>query len=201
MNDIAKPADHPVAAFVHRRARPPQDQLERFIGAGAPRRLAAGETFCRCGQTLHELAFIRSGIVRYFVADIDGNDATKDFGFAGSFTVSFGSATMNVPARVEIAAVTECDLLVWPWRTMLDLYESHTEWQRLGRRVAEMLYVRKEDRELAFLTQDAAHRYRELHRRFGAQLASIPQHQLASYLGIRPQSLARLKRALGSSAG
>lgn len=144
MNPIATPGEHPVAAFVHRLARPPQDQIERFIAAGAARRLAAGETFCRHGQALHELAFIRSGIVRYFVTDIDGNDATKDFGFAGSFTISFGSATMGVPARVEIAAVTECDLLVWPWQTMLDLYASDIEWQRLGRRVAEMLYVRKE---------------------------------------------------------
>lgn len=198
MNPIATPGEHPVAAFIHRLARPPQDQIERFIEAGAARRLAAGDTFCRCGQALHELAFIRSGIVRYFVTGIDGNDATKDFGFAGSFTISFGSATMGVPARVEIAAVTGCDLLVWPWQTMLDLYASDIEWQRLGRRVAEMLYVRKEDRELAFLTQDAAQRYRELHRRFGAQIAHIPQHQLASYLGIRPQSLSRLKRSVGS---
>ncbi len=189
-----------MAAFVHRFAQPPQDQLEHFVAAAAPRRLAAGETFCHLGQALHELAFIQNGIVRYFVTDIDGNDATKDFGFAGSFTISFGSAAMGVPARVEIAAVTACELLVWPWQTMLDLYASHTEWQRLGRRVAEMLYVRKEDRELAFLTQDAAQRYRELHQRFGAQLARIPQHQLASYLGIRPQSLSRLKRSIGSAA-
>jgi CRP-like cAMP-binding protein len=192
---------HPVAQFLRRLAPLPQDELDRFIAAGHERRLQAGEPFCTQGQPHHEIAFIRQGIVRYHVALPSGDEATKDFSFAGGFTVSFGSATRGVPAQVAISAVTPVELLVWPWQTMTALYESSALWQRVGRLAAEALYVRKEQRELSFLLQSASERYREMHQRFGAQLEQIAQHQLASYLGIRPQSLSRLKRRIADEPG
>ncbi len=187
---------HPVAQFLRRLAPLPQDELDRFIAAGRERSLDAGEPFCTQGQQQHEIAFIRHGIVRYHVTLPSGDEATKDFSFEGGFTVSFGSATRGVPAQVAISAVTRTELLVWPWQTMTALYESSALWQRVGRLAAEALYVRKEQRELSFLLQSAAQRYHEMHLRFGAQLEQIAQHHLASYLGIRPQSLSRLKRSL-----
>ncbi len=192
---------HPVAQFLRRLAPLPQDELDRFIAAGRERRLQAGEPFCTQGQKQHEIAFILQGIVRYHVALPSGEEATKDFSFAGGFTVSFGSATRGVPAQVAISAVTPVELLVWPWQTMTVLYESSALWQRVGRLAAEALYVRKEQRELSFLLQSASERYREMHQRFGAQLEQIAQHQLASYLGIRPQSLSRLKRRIADKPG
>ena len=192
----AQPAAHPVAQFLRRLAPLPQDELERFITAGRARCLRAGEPFCTQGQQQHEIAFILRGIVRYHVALPSGDEATKDFSFAGGFTVSFGSATRGVPAQVAISAVVATDLLVWPWSTMTTLYESSALWQRVGRLAAEALYVRKEQRELSFLLQSASERYQAMHQRFGTQIDQIAQHHLASYLGIRPPSLSRLKRAL-----
>jgi hypothetical protein len=69
----------------------------------------------------------------------DGNESTKDFSFKGGFTPSFGSAASQRPAQVAIAAVVRSELLVWPYKVMLDLYDSNIEWQKAGRRVAELL--------------------------------------------------------------
>jgi CRP-like cAMP-binding protein len=188
-----------IAAYIRRFAAAPPDQVAAFIRGGKPRRLAAGEDFCALGQEFHELAFIHGGIVRYYVILPNGEDATKDFSFSNSFTMSFGNAVMNQAAEVAIAAVTECAFTVWPYRALTDLFERHAEWQSLGRRVAEMLYVRKERRELSFLLEDAEQRYRAMVSLFPEQLDEIPQYFLASYLGIRPQSLSRLKKKLGAS--
>lgn len=192
---------HPVAQYLRRLAPLPEDELDRFIASGRERSLRAGEPFCVQGQPHHEIAFLRRGIVRYHVALPNGDEATKDFGFKGSFTVSFGSATRGVPAQVAISAVTPAELLVWPWQTLTALYESSALWQRVGRLAAEALYVRKEQRELSFLLQSASERYHEMHLRFGDQLEQIAQHHLASYLGIRPQSLSRLKRRAANEPG
>jgi CRP-like cAMP-binding protein len=124
----------------------------------------------------------------------DGEEATKDFSFAGSFTLSFGSAAVQRPAQVAIAAIVPTELAVWPYQVLLELYESHPEWQKIGRRVAEFLYVRKEQRELSFLLMDASTRYKVMREQFGAQIDMIPQYMLASYLGIQPQSLSRLRK-------
>ena len=172
--------------------------IDSLVSKGRHRVLEAGQAFCRLGQHRHEVGFIQSGIVRYFALSADGEDATKDFGLNGSFTLSFGSAALAQPAQVAIEAVVRTELLVWPYQVFLDLYESDIEWQKAGRRIAELLYIRKEQRELSFLQQDAETRYRILRAQFGIEVDAIPQYFLASYLGIRPQSLSRLKRRMAS---
>ena len=76
------------------------------------------------------------------------------------------------------------------------LAQAWLEWQKVGSRIAELLYVRKEQRELSFLMLDAEARYRNMRAQFGAAAEAIPQYHLASYLGIRPQSLSRLRRRI-----
>lgn len=185
-----------IVAQIARFAAPPDDQVAAFIAAGRPRRLRAGETFCALGQEAHELGFLHHGIARYYVILPDGEEATKDFSFAGDnpFIVSFGSAVLGRPAAVAIAAVTECRLTVWPYRLITALHDRHPEWQKFGRCAAEFLYARKERREIAFLLDSAETRYAAMLASFPPELRAVPQHQLASYLGIRPQSLSRLKK-------
>lgn len=183
-----------VASYFLRLANPPMTDIERLVSQGKHRRLTSNDDFCQLGQTHHELAYIKSGCVRYYVTLPDGEEATKDFSFAGTFALPFGSAAVRRPAQVAIAAVVPTELVVWPYQALLELYESHPEWQKVGRRVAEFLYVRKEQRELSFLLMDAQTRYTAMREQFGAQIDSVPQYLLASYLGIRPQSLSRLRK-------
>jgi CRP-like cAMP-binding protein len=190
-----------IAAYLGRFAALPVEDVERFVVKGRSRVLAPGDNFCRQGQQTHEVGFIQTGIVRYLVTLPDGNEATKDFSFKGSFTLSFGSASIQRPAQVGVAAVVHTELLVWPYQVLLDLYDSNIEWQKVGRRVAELLYVRKEQRELSFLMLDAEARYRQMRAQFGPQADAIPQYFLASYLGVRPQSLSRLKRRIADEPG
>ena len=185
-----------ITAYLRRFANLQVADIDSFVAKGRHRVLEAGECFCHVGQERHEVGFIQNGIVRYFVVSSDGSDATKDFSLNGTFTLSFGSAVLGKPAEVAIEAVVRTELLVWPYQVLLGLYDSDIEWQKVGRRVAEFLYVRNEQRELSFLQLDAEARYRKMLAQFGTQADAIPQYFLASYLGIRPQSLSRLKRRI-----
>ncbi len=185
-----------ITAFFQRVANPPAEEIAQFVAQGKMRRLESGESFCHLGQTQHEVAFIKSGVVRYFVTLASGDEATKDFSVAGGFTVSFGSATSKLPAQVAISAVVSTELVVWPYEVLLNLYASGLEWQKLGRRMAEVLYNRKEQRELSFLLMDAQARYQRFLDQFGAHAEQIPQYYIASYLGIQPQSLSRIRKKL-----
>lgn len=194
--DIHIESINPVAAHVAQFASPPPDQVAAFVAAGKQRRLDAGEDFCVPAQETHELAFIHRGVVRYYTISSDGEETTKDFSFANSFALSLSSAVRNCPAAVAIAAVTECRLTVWPYRLLTSLYREHLEWQKLGRRTAEMLYCREEQQKMALLQLDAGERYRTMYLTLPDERGRIPQHLVASYLGIRPQSLSRLKKKL-----
>jgi CRP-like cAMP-binding protein len=153
------------------------------------------------GDTAHPLYFVHSGIIRYMlILPESGDDVTKDFSAGPTFALSFGSAVSGHSARVGIAAVTDCVVSNWPFSRLTALYEAHAAWQKLGRMLAERLYVRKEDREIAFLTQTPERRYVSLAHRFPDLVAQVPQRHLASYLGITPESLSCLMARLAARA-
>lgn len=175
----------------------PEPQVRAFFDTGRERTLVTDEAFCALGETRHPIGFIHRGLVRFSVLTDAGDEVIKDFGVSGHFTVSYGSAVQNEPARVAVIAVEPCELTVWSWVEMRKLLDVHPGWERFSRRVAELLYVRKERRELAFLLQSAGERYAAAAHELGPVLSRIPQFQLASYLGIAPESLSRLRSKAG----
>ncbi len=186
--------DEEIRRFIARFAAPPPDQVDAFIGQARRTLFAKGQFLVDIGDTAHPLYFLHAGIIRYMIIVPDtGMDVTKDFSFAPSFAASFGSGIVNQPARVGIVALADCVVSVWPLQALTAQFDRDIAWQKLGRRLAEWLYVRKEDREIAFLTQTAEERYAELAQAFPDGIGTVPQHHIASYLGITPESLSRLK--------
>lgn len=173
---------------------PPPDQVSAFVAQSRRSLIAKGAFLVDVGDTVHPLYFIHSGTVRYMIILPDtGLDVTKDFSFAPTFAASFGSSVRALAARVGIVALTDCVVSIWPLRALTDRFDTHIEWQKLGRKLAEFLYLRKEDREIAFLTQTAEQRFLALAEAFPAQIGTVPQQCLASYLGLTPESLSRLR--------
>jgi CRP/FNR family transcriptional regulator, anaerobic regulatory protein len=193
---ITAPEDE-IVKFITRFASPPAEQVRKFAAAARTSLIAKGSFLVELGDTAHPLYFIHSGAVRYtLIVPDSGEDVTKDFSFAPTFAASFGSAVSGQPARVAIAAMTDCVVSSWPLQRLTALYDADPQWQKLGRKLAEWLYVRKEDREIAFLTQTAEQRYAALTLTFPGMIDQLPQRHLASYLGITPESLSRLKARL-----
>ena len=180
--DLNAPEEQ-IHAYLARFASPPRELVGAFIAKGRRKLLAKGEPLVHFGETEHRIAFLHSGIVRYHVVHPEtGEEVTKDFSFAPGFSLSFGSA------------VRDCAVTLWPASLWFQVVNSHLEWQKLGRKFAERLYLRKEDRELAFLLQSADERYDALLALFPPEIEDVPQHLLASYIGVAPESLSRLKR-------
>jgi hypothetical protein len=75
------------------------------------------------------------------------------------------------------------------------LWDGSLPWQTWARRVAQGLYIRKEQREITFLRDSALERYQRFLREFPDVVERVPQHYVASYLGITPEALSRLKRS------
>jgi CRP-like cAMP-binding protein len=194
----ARPEDE-ITNYIMRFASPPAEQVREFAAAARTSLIAKGGFLVELGDVSHLLYFIHSGAIRYMlIVPESGDDVTKDFSFAPAFAASFGSAVSGQPARVGIAAMTDCVVSSWPLQRLTALYDVDAEWQKLGRKLAEWLYVRKEDREIAFLTQTPEQRYASLMLKFPDNIAQVPQKHLASYLGITPESLSRLKARLAA---
>lgn len=182
-----------IAQLILALASPPREQVRAFIAEGRALTLEKGEFLSAPGATEHRLGFLHTGLLRYHVVTGEGLDLTKDFALPGLFVASYGSALREAPVEVAVSAVERSELTVWPFSRARGLFAQHPEWERFGRRIAELLYLRKERRELDFLLLDATGRYAAAQRELGEALARIPRHLLASYLGIAPESLSRLR--------
>ena len=197
---IDRPEDE-IRNYIFRFSRPPAEQVRDFLAMARTSLITKGNFLVELGDTTHPLYFVHSGGIRYMlIVPESGDDVTKDFSFAPTFATSFGSAVSGQPARAGIVAMTDCVVSVWPLWRLTALYDAHAEWQKLGRKLAEWLYVRKEDREIAFLTQTPEQRYATLMLTAPKLITQVPQLHLASYLGITPESLSRLKARLATRA-
>lgn len=179
----------------------PAEQWARLERELRPLSLRRGEFFLRPGDDARRVAVVRKGLLRFFYVDREGREATKAFRGEGELVAAFSEALTGRPARTSIQAVEDCELLTLDYRRLVALYPAHPCWQELGRRIAEEHYVNKEQREYEFLQLSALERYRLFEERWPGLAARLPQYHIASYLGITPVALSRLKAGGGSRPG
>jgi len=159
-----------------------------------PRRFAAGEWLLRAGDEAKLGFFIVRGLVRELYLGDDGAEHTRHFAREGEFTGSLLDLISGRPAVTCIEALEEVETLAFRYRDFEALCDRSTDALRLGWRHAEALYVRKAKREYEMLALPAKERHALWLRENGDLDARISRRHLASYLGITPEHLSRLRR-------
>ncbi len=193
----AKPASAQFVAIrqvLNHLVAPPDDELEIFFRLSKSRSLEAGEYFVRAGDQSTELAFINSGLLRFFYQTGDGKESNKSFITENQFAAAYSAFLTGKPARFSIQALEESQLLVTDLQTVIDLFERHRCWEKLGRILAEQVYIKKETREAEFLLDDAETRYHNFQKNYPGLEDRLAQYHVASYLGITPVMLSRIRR-------
>jgi CRP-like cAMP-binding protein len=175
---------------------PPEPQWQSFRQLFVSRRLDKGEYFIRAGEVSEYSAFINAGLVRFFYQARQGQEFNKSFVYENQFMSAYSAFLTQSPARFNIQALEECHLLVAKTRPMVELFDKHLCWEKLGRILAEQLYIKKEQREAEFLLDDAETRYRNFLQRYPGLEYRLAQYHIASYLGITPVALSRIRHKI-----
>ena len=160
-------------------------------------RLEAGEHFLQAGEVAQFGGFVVAGALREYFITWEGQEFNKNFSLTGNFTGSLFDLITAEPSTASIQALTPTKLLVIRFDDLLELYNRHREWERVGRLLAESLFLLKARREWEFMTLSAEQRYLRLIQNEPELETKIPQYHLASYLGINSVSLSRIRRRLG----
>ncbi len=167
---------------------------EAFIALMKPLNLAAGDCLLRAGDPARYLAYVIKGSLREYYSTSEGAEFNKAFVLSGSFTGSLFDLLSGEPSTVSIQALKDCELLVAAFSEFQKLYDSYPCWERAGRLLTESLFMKKARREHEFLTMSAWERYQSLLREYPDLEQQVPQYHIASYLGITPVMLSRLRR-------
>lgn len=153
----------------------------------------AGEQLVLPGEPMQKLFFVVEGLLRFYYIDADGREWNKSFVPEGRFAGALSSYVLGLPAPFAIQAMEPSTLMVAAWADMQSLYERDPVFERLGRRFAEWLAVKKELRERSFLEMGAAARYEAFLREEPELARRVPNYHIASYLGVTEVTLSRIR--------
>jgi CRP-like cAMP-binding protein len=138
------------------------------------------------------LAFVQEGIFRFYSFN-DGVERITAFFFPGDFVTNYRSFLTGKPSEHNIEALTDGVIYRIKLAQLQKLYDKYQTIERLGRLVAENLYLIVANRLDSFMFQSPAERYNELVKRNSKLLNEIPQYMIAAYLGISPETLSRIR--------
>lgn len=147
------------------------------------------------GKTEKYLTFIDSGIVRLYIPG-ETEDLTFGFAFEGNFVSAYDSFLTQMPCTYSIQALT--DISVWQisYDNLQTIYETSKEGNFMGRLAGESLFLQKARREISFLKDSAEERYLQLFTQQPELIKHIPLKYIASYIGITPQALSRIRKRI-----
>lgn len=174
----------------------PPEQWVRLEGFLRPRSLAKGQTFIEPGQPANEAAIVVSGLFRFYYTDAAGREATKAFRGPGELVAAYAELLDKRPSRTTIEAIEDSEVMVVRYERVTALYKNHSCWQELGRVIAEDHYRQRERREQELLLNSATERYHSFLKERPDLASKLPQKIIASYLGITPVALSRIRTGM-----
>jgi CRP-like cAMP-binding protein len=163
------------------------------------RRLTRGEAFLRPGDRAVECGTILSGMIREYFLLADGREVTRWFAGPGDNVGSLSDLLVAAPARSSVVAEVATRVVVLPWPRFRAITDQRPAWAHVLARITERLYLAKAAREYELLALDAEARYLRFRTQYAALEPAIALRQVASYVGITPEHLSRLRRRLGGA--
>lgn len=158
------------------------------------RSLKKGDFLLQEGDPCEFVGLTLQGCLRMFFLK-DGKELTLFFCPEGYPLGDYQNLRLQRPAIFSCQAIEDSEVLVLN-RQMLATLEAAPEGQQLMRRVVEFLAFRLRDRLLSLYRDTPEQRYLALMESEPRLVQRVPQHYIASYLGLEPESLSRLKRRL-----
>lgn len=148
------------------------------------------------GEIANHLYFINSGIIRYYIPKKVGNDITFGFSFDNEFAGAYDAFVTRNPCRYGLETQRKTEVISLTYDQVQILYETTNMGNKIGRLLTEDSVVRKFDRELSLLEFTPEEYYKMLHKTRPNILKHIPLKYIASYIGITPQSLSRIRKRM-----
>jgi len=169
-----------------------------LVEIASERRLAKGEALLEAGQEAQVAGIVVEGVIGEFYVGVDGKRKAKWLASQGDVVGSMEDLVRKGPARATILSLAPSVVLCLPYARLKNLTMGDLAWAGFFITVMEHLYRQKSEREYTLLMLDAEDRYRWFRKHHGHIEGLVAQEVIASYLGITPVHLSRVRRALGA---
>jgi CRP-like cAMP-binding protein len=173
------------------------EELFLFMQKLKPVSLKKYAFYLKEGQICKEMVLVYKGGLRYFSREERG-DFTSGFAFEGEWLGDYESFLLQTPSLDFIEAIEDCELFTLSYSDMQALYQYSQRFEKFGRLIAEKLFIETAKSKRNIVLQSAEERYLNLLTGQPHIFERLPQHLIASYLGIQPQSLSRIRAKISN---
>jgi Cyclic nucleotide-binding domain len=181
----------------------PQEKIKQFIHLSEAEELmlealfvenhfAKGAFFLQENQVCRQLGLIHEGLVRYYT-NVDGEDKTYFFGREGDFVCEYESFLQQTPSDKNIQVLEETSIFTINFGGLQRVYAEIKEGNLFGRLGIEQVFVRILQQLTSFYNDPPDLRYQRFLESFPDIVQRVPQYYIASNVGIKPQSLSRIR--------
>lgn len=167
--------------------------LSKLVNLFELRHFEKGYHYAKTGEYSSRMGFVVEGILRAYHNTQEGENYNKTFFTGGFFVGAYSSLVTGEKNLINIQCLTDVTMLEGSYANLVALYDEHPQIERFSRILAEQYFVNKERREIELVTLDASERYKCFRKNHPDIEQRIPQYHIASYLGITPTQLSRIR--------
>lgn len=171
------------------------EELNSFLSQTNTRRFERYSILSEPEVVPNEIFFIEKGLVRVIVTDTHGTEHTIHFALENQFICDYAAFILNQPSFYRLQALEQTDVVVLPRNCIAWGYKHLNEGNKMGRLIAEQYFIYQDNRLRNNYARSPKELYGSISNVFPNIHNRVPQHMIASYLGISPVHLSRLKRA------
>jgi CRP-like cAMP-binding protein len=176
----------------------PDEDFMALLRRITVKKLKKHEFLLREGEVCNHIAFINSGFLRIY-HNKEGKEHTTHFYLEGKWISNYASFLNREPSLYFIEAQTDSELFLITYNDLNRLYDEVKMMDRFGRLVAERLFLATVARHQAMVLQTPEERYRQLLNDQPHIFQIAPLKHIASFLGVEPESLSRIRKRLNLS--
>lgn len=141
-------------------------------------------------------SYVVSGCLRSFFIAADGSEQTIQFAVEDWFISDFNSFLTQEPGQLYVEAIEPTEILQLEYHATEALCDAHPIFDRYFKMTAQKAFAFAQNRMLSNLRDSAADRFLEFKSRYPDIVNRVPQYALASYLGMRPEFLSKIRKQL-----
>lgn len=175
-----------------------QEEMELCKTFFIPKKLRKKQILLQEGDICIYNAFIEKGILRSFTMDEKGNEHIVQFAIEGWWITDLSSFLTNSASVYTIEALEDSELLLLTTSAREALMDKIPMFERYQRLLLQNAYIANQSRINSALTETAEEKYINLANVYPGIVKRVPQHMIASYLGLTPETLSRVRKQINN---
>jgi CRP-like cAMP-binding protein len=171
-------------------------EKETILGLTHIKKLRKKEFLLQEGEVSKCSAFVLSGCLRSYFVDTNGFEHILQFAIEDWWITDMMSITTQTAANLNIDAIQDSELLILTRENQLELFEKCPKMEKYFRIITEKGMANIQTRLLENMSLPAVQRYKNLTKKYPKIVEKVPQKLIASFLGITPEFLSKLRHQL-----